>query len=86
MYLDANNVRGHSMMQFLPIEALDWFNPINFNLDNYCDNGSKGCFLEVDLDYPAEMHDLHNDCLLSPEKWKSQQNDVWISITNHRRE
>ena len=27
----------------------------------------KVCFLEVDLEYPAEMHDEHNDFPLAPE-------------------
>ena len=27
-----------------------------------------GCFLEVDLDYPNKLHDLHNDYPLAPEK------------------
>ena len=27
-----------------------------------------GCFLEVDLEYPEELHELHNDFPLAPEK------------------
>ena len=27
-----------------------------------------GYFLEVDLEYPNELHELHNDYLLAPEK------------------
>ena len=27
-----------------------------------------GHFLEVDLEYPDELHELHNDYLLAPEK------------------
>ena len=67
MYEDANNICEHSMLQILPIEIFDWVNLINFNLENYSDNGSKGCFLGVDLDYPAELHDLENDYSLAPE-------------------
>ena len=26
--------------------------------------------LEVDLEYPQELHDLHNDYILAPEKMK----------------
>ena len=27
-----------------------------------------GHFLEVDLEYPSELHDSHNDCPLAPGK------------------
>ena len=59
MYLDANDLYGHSVIQLLPFELLDWVYLDNFNLDNYFDNGSKRCFLEVDLSCPDELHDLH---------------------------
>ena len=28
------------------------------------------CFLEVDLEYPENFHDLHNDYRLAPERIK----------------
>ena len=28
----------------------------------------RGCILEVDLEYPKELHDLHNDYPLAPER------------------
>ena len=30
--------------------------------------GDTGYFLDVDLEYPAELHELHNDYPLAPEK------------------
>ena len=35
IYLDANDLYGHSIMQLLPIEMHGWVNPKDFNLDNY---------------------------------------------------
>ena len=32
------------------------------------DNSSIGYFLKVDLEYPEELHELHNDFPLAPEK------------------
>lgn len=46
-------------MQFLPTEICDQINQKN-NLETYSNTGLKGCFLEVDLDYPDKMHDLLN--------------------------
>ena len=36
------------------------FFPEKINFDIYGGDGSIDCFLEVDLDYPDELHDLHN--------------------------
>ena len=57
IYLDANNLYEHSMMK-LPFGILDWIHPEKINLGNFHKDGSIGCFLEVDLDYADELHDL----------------------------
>ena len=38
------------------------------------ENSSVGYILEVDLKYPSELHELHNDYQLPPEKLKINQN------------
>ena len=48
-------------MELLSNETVDCFNPERFNLDNYTDDIPIGCFLEVELHYPDELHDLHNN-------------------------
>ena len=40
-------------------EALEW--------ERIVEKEGVGCFLEVDLEYPVEMHDDHNDFPLAPE-------------------
>src|SRR5699024_6089553 len=35
-----------------------------------------GCFLEVDLEYPVELHELHNDYPLAPEKCNVPVSDL----------
>ena len=35
---------------------------------NIKNNSSTGYVLEVDLDYPKKLHDIHNDYPLAPEK------------------
>ena len=66
-YLDANNLYGLSMIQKLPYRSLKWDDKITEDdIINY-DNGRTGFILEVDLEYPKELHDLHNDYPLAPE-------------------
>ena len=66
-YLDANNLYGLSMIQKLPYRSLKWDDKITEDdVINY-DNGRTGFILEVDLEYPTELHDLHNDYPLAPE-------------------
>ena len=73
MYLDANNLYGWAMSQYLPTGKFRWMTEkqINkINLAQYNEDNKKGLILEVDLEYPKELHDLHNDYPLGPEKVK----------------
>ena len=66
-YLDANNLYGLSMIQKLPYRSLKWDDKITEDDIISYDNGRTGYILEVDLEYPKELHDLHNDYPLAPE-------------------
>ena len=67
-YLDTNNFYGYAMSKFLPTSGSKWIDPKDFDSNNYSNNSSKDCVLEVDLEYPKELSDLHNDYALAPEK------------------
>ena len=74
MYLDANNLYGWAMSQSLPTGDFKWIpsedfeDPEDFIFENYTNDTRKGVILEVDLEYPEELHDFHNDYPLAPEK------------------
>ena len=73
MYLDTNNLYGWAMSQYLPTGNFRWMKDKEINkidLGKYKVDGKKGLILEVDLEYPREMHDLHNDYPVAPEKAK----------------
>ena len=73
MYLDANNLYGWAISQYLPTGGFKWLTEKqieNTELAKHNDNSKKGLILEVDLEYPKELHDLHNDYPLGAEKVK----------------
>jgi hypothetical protein len=52
--------------KYLPYGGLKW-SSTNVVLD-IPDDAPKWYILEVDLEYPKELHDLHSDFPLAPEK------------------
>ena len=62
-YLDANNLYGWAMCKPLPTKGFRWM-----NREELKDWKSMPCILEVDLEYPENLHDLHNDYPLAPER------------------
>ena len=75
-YLDANNLHKQAMSQKLPVNDFKWGKQeelLKFKEDfikNYDENSNKGYFLEVDIDYPKELFNLHNDLPFLPESKK----------------
>ncbi|KAK3748905.1 hypothetical protein QZH41_012436, partial [Actinostola sp. cb2023] len=78
MYLDTNNLYGWAMSQFLPVNNFGWLTEqedteLQQHLMTLHDDGTEGYILEVNLSYPKELHDLHNDYPLAPERQKVTQ-------------
>jgi hypothetical protein len=70
-YLDANNLYGEAMNHKLPISGFKWVDNVDINtIMNYTEENDIGYILEVDLEYPKELHKNHNDYPLAPEKFK----------------
>ena len=75
MYLDANNLYGWAMSQKLPVNGFIWVKNLSqFNesiIRNYKENSDDiGFFLEVDIDYPEKLFNLHNNIPFLPERKK----------------
>ena len=56
------------MSKFLLTNGFKWIDPKEINLNKYTSNTSKGWVLEVSLEYPKDLPELHNDCSLVPDK------------------
>ena len=72
--LDANNLYGWAMSQKLPVNGFKWIEDI-FKTDgdfikNYNEDDHFGYFLNVDIEYVRELHDLHSDLPFLPERMK----------------
>ena len=72
MYLDANNLYGCAMSMKLPTHGFKWLTSGEMEkiYENWHNLNKIPCILEVDLEYPKNLHDLHNDYPLCPEKVK----------------
>ena len=68
-YLDANNLYGWAMSEKMPYKDFKWVDVENDQppLEKITLDGDLGYILEVNLEYPNELHDLHNDYPLAPE-------------------
>ena len=68
-YLDKNNLYGWAMSEYLPYSELKWLQNVDeLDVMSINEKGHVGYVLEVDLKYPDELHELHNDYPLAPEK------------------
>ena len=64
-----NNSYGWAMSEYLPYGRFKWLKNIDkFDIMSISGKSSTGYFLEVDLKYPDELHELHNDFPLATEK------------------
>ena len=71
-HLDANNLYGLAMSKPLPTHGFKWMKVSEWE--------NHSCILEVDLEYPRSLHDLHSDYPVAPER--VEINKVDKSIPN----
>ena len=64
-------------MQKLPVTNFEWIKDTSqFRQDftkNYNEEGDKGYFLEVDVQYLQKLSELHNDLQSLPERMKIEK-------------
>ena len=69
-YLDANNLYGWAMSQPLPTSKFKWVDIKPSQISALAARKIKGYLLEVDVRYPTELHNSHNDLPCMCEKMK----------------
>ena len=75
------------MSQKLTVNKFEWIEGTSqLNEDfikNYNEESDEGCFLEVDVQYPENLHELHNDLRFLPERMKMSKRLLLYMILNH---
>ena len=65
------------MPQNLPVNKFEWIqNTSQFNEDfikNYNEESDEGYFLEIDVQYPEKLHEIHNDLPFLTERIKIEK-------------
>lgn len=95
MYFDVNNLYGWAMTQSLPISNFEWIEEFQsksveevISMVNDTPNNSEvGYMLEVDLQYPTYLHNLHNDYPFCCEHMRIGDTDekkLILSLTDKR--
>ena len=89
-YLDANNLYGWVMSQKLPVSGFEWvknISSLNKKLEkfiklikNYDQDNDKGYILEVDVEYPKDLHDLHRNLPYLAEKKRKLINVINLYV------
>ena len=58
------SIRNKNLGEKLPVDGFKWVKILSkFNegfIKSYDENSDKGCFLEVDVEYPKNLHNLHS--------------------------
>ena len=73
-YVDINNEYGWAMVQKLPTNGFLWKKGEDFTpekIDELVKKGMKGYLLEVDVEYPKELHENHNELPFLAERMKT---------------
>ena len=70
-YLDMNNLHGWEMNSYLPYGGFKWLKNVDgFDVNSISKKSPIRHIFKVDLEYPDELHVLHNNYPLAPEKLK----------------
>ena len=64
-YWDVNNSYGWAMPQKFPVNKSEWIEDSSACnegfIKNYNEESNEEYFLEVDVQYPEKLHELHNE-------------------------
>ena len=88
-YVDANNLYGWAMVQKLPTHGFKWISKVEELTPGFINKlvkkDNKGYILEVDVEYPKELHKSHNELPFLPERMKIGKVEKLVPNLNKKR-
>ena len=76
-YWDVNDLYNWAILQKLPVNKFEWIKDTSqFNEDfikSFNEERDEGYFLEVNVQYPEKLLELHNDLPFLPERIKTEK-------------
>ena len=81
-YLDTNNLYDWAMSQPLPTGGFKWVDVNHNEISELATRTDKGYIQEVDVSYPKDLHDSHNDLAFMCERMEI--NEVEKLVPNLR--
>ena len=69
LYIEANNLYGHSMSELLPYDGIEFDNNVKLeDMLSTPEDSDIGYFIEVDLKYPDKIKEKTKNFPFAPEK------------------
>ena len=89
-YWDVNNLYGWTMLQKFSVNNFEWIKDTShFNEDfikNHNEESNEENFLEVDVQYFAKLHELHNGLPFLSERMKIEKVEKLLANLNDKTE
>lgn len=80
--LDCNSLYPAAMSRKLPIGDYEWVEISRADIESWTADDDHGYFVEVDVAYPASLHDAHNDLPFLPEKRSFEPSPVMAELAD----
>ena len=82
-YWDVNDLYCWGKLQKLQVNKFEWIEDTShFNEDfikNYIEESNEGYFLEVDVQFPEKLHELHDNLPILPERMKLKKAEKLVA-------
>ena len=76
IYLGGNNLYLYALFEFFLMGGFRYIKPKEFDMNKYACNISKGCILDVVLEYPKEIYNIiiyNKNKSLAPDKRETKK-------------
>ena len=84
-YLDANKLYGWAMAQPLPTGGFKWTDVNPNEIFELATRTDKRYALEVDVSYPKELHNQHNDLIFMCERIETNGVETLVPILRDKK-